>query len=293
MKEGKFLSFDNKELHYYLFECEKPKKIVQIAHGMQEYSKTYFEFAKYLNENGYMVYLFDQRGHGKSVEDKNFLGKVDGDIFEQTVNDHLFVSNMLKEKYNLPVIFIGHSYGSFIGQKLLQNQSVFEKFILIGSSYMKTPLIKMAKVIATIQLKLFGKDKPANLIEKMSLKGYGKHFKTGSWITSDEKETKKFYSDKLNGSVFPIGFYYYMFKNQVKLYNKESLQNVDKNLPILITSGDKDPVGNFGKGTQKLFDEYKKFKLNVSLKLYKNLRHGILQEKNRRLIFEDIIEFIK
>lgn len=292
MTQGKFTSFDGQELVCYLFECEKPKKVIQIAHGMQEYSKTYFEFASFLQKNGYTVFLFDQRAHGKTAMKKD-LGKVKGDIFEKTVNDHLFATKMLKDKYNLPIVFIGHSYGSFIGQKYLQVCKDYEKIVLIGSSYMKTLLIRLAKLIAGIQKTFLHIDKPAKLIESLSLKRYPKYFKDASWITSDEEETKKFYSDELNGSVFSIGFYYYMFKNQLKLYNKKSLNMALKTKPILITSGEDDPVGNFGKGTKKLYEVYKKYGFNVSLKMYENLRHGILQEKNKEKVYEDILNFIE
>lgn len=293
MEKSVFKSYDGKELACYLYESKNPKKVIQIAHGMQEYSRTYFEFAEFLQSKGYTVFLFDQRGHGKSVQDKTELGKVDGDIFEKTVQDHLFVSKMLKEKYNVPLIFIGHSYGSFIGQKYLQESTYHEKVILIGSSYMNTFLIKFANIVAKLQNAVFGKDKPANLIESLSVKGYQKYFKDASWITSDQEETEKFANDELNATVFPIGFYYYMFKNQLKLYDKKELEKVDKNIPILIASGDKDPVGNFGKGTERLFMEYKKYGLNVKIKLYKDLRHGILQEVNKQEIYNDMLEFIE
>ena len=52
MKEGKIKSFDGAELHYYLVEASSPKFVVQIAHGMQETSKTYFEWAEFLSKNG-------------------------------------------------------------------------------------------------------------------------------------------------------------------------------------------------------------------------------------------------
>ena len=76
MKLTDFESFDGSLLKAYIFEPKtKAKAVVQFAHGMQEYSATYFEFANFLADNGYIVVLFDQRGHGKSVQ-KQDLGKV-------------------------------------------------------------------------------------------------------------------------------------------------------------------------------------------------------------------------
>jgi alpha-beta hydrolase superfamily lysophospholipase len=291
MEQQNFIGFDGTVLQGYLYEAEKPKGIVQIAHGMQEYSKTYFKFAEYLSKKGYIVFLFDQRGHGRSCKSIKELGKVNGDIFTQTVNDHLKASQELKEKYNLPLYFIGHSYGSFIGQSYLHKNKYASKIILLGSSYMKTLLIRFGKIMANLTVLFKGKDSYATFIENNSFKRYKKHFKDASWITSDEKESKLFYDDMLNGTPFSAGFYKSMFSNQLKLY--KNINQVDKNLPIGIFSGADDPVGNFGKGPKKLYEFYKKHGLNATLKIYPNMRHGILQEKEKTKVYKDILDFIE
>ena len=40
----------------------KPKGTIQIAHGLVEYHDRYDEFAKFLNEHGYIVYCNDHLG---------------------------------------------------------------------------------------------------------------------------------------------------------------------------------------------------------------------------------------
>ena len=294
MKEGKIKSFDGFELYYYLVESSSPKYVVQIAHGMQESSKTYFEWAEFLAKNGCTVFMFDERCHGKTAGSVESLGKPKTDMFAETVKDHLFVSKFLKEKYNLPLVFFGHSYGSFIGQDYLQKNEVADKVILSGSCYMKSPEVVAGKFVAGIQRLFVGGLKNAKLIESISLKKYPKYFHdNGSWITTDEEKTKEFYADPFNGTVFSINFYYYMFKHQLKLYNKKKLKEVSKNVPVLLVSGDKDPVGKFGKGVKKLFNIYKKAGINAELLLYENMRHGVVQETDRKKVFADLLKFIK
>lgn len=71
------------------------------------------------------------------------------------------------------------------------------------------------------------------------------------------------------------------------------LENIPAEMPILIASGDKDPVGNKGKGVKKLYDVYKQNGLkNVDMKLYPQGRHEILNEMNRMIVFEDIRNWI-
>lgn len=291
MKQENFKCDDGVILQSYIYETDDPKGVVQIAHGMQEYSKTYFKFAEFLQKQGYNVFLLDQRGHGKSCKNISELGKVNGDIFNQTVNDHLKATEMLVERYDKSVYFIGHSYGSFIAQSYLQKNKYAKKIILLGSSYMKTPLIRFGKIMADLTVGFKGKDAPAKFIENNSFKRYKKHFSDASWITSDEKETKAFYDDVLNGTPFSAGFYQHMFANQLKLYR--NLKDIDKDLPIAIFSGANDPVGNFGKGAKKLYDVYKDYGLNVMIKIYPDMRHGILQEKGRIMVYKDILKILE
>ena len=310
MEESVFESYDGTLLQKYVFNCENPKAIVQIAHGMQEYSATYFEFAQFLADNGYMVVLFDQRGHGKSVKPKDIgkinkekkiekaeptkhnLSRIKNDIFKQTVLDHILMTKKLKSEYNLPVYYIGHSYGSFIGQSYLQECADADKIVLIGSGYMKKPLIYFGRIIAKLSTLLQGHDCRASLVETLSFDAYKKKFEDGSWITSDQNETEKFYADPLNGTPFSVGFYDSMFKNQIRLPNTKKLQYVNKQRPVLITSGSDDVIGDMGKGVLKLYQVYLHAGLNVSLKLYPKIRHAILQEVNKYEVYDEILDFL-
>lgn len=293
MKEQVFISFDGTPLHLYVFDnVENPKGVVQIAHGMQEYMRTYFEFVEFLNRNDYVVVGFDERAHGKTAGEIKKLGICESDLFGNIVKDQIFLSHSIKESCDLPLSFFGHSYGSFIAQKYIQECDFWDKTILSGSSYMKTPLIKFGKVFASIGTFFKGPTKTAKLIEKMSFKNYQKHFSSGSWITRDEQETKKFYEDELDGTPFSYGFYKNMFTNQLKLYDKKNLKCIDKKKPLFLISGDQDPVGEFSKGITKLYRLYETLGLNVRLKLYPDCRHGLVQEQNKQEVFEDILTFI-
>ena len=106
MEKSVFKSYDGKELACYLYESKNPNKVIQIAHGMQEYSRTYFEFAEFLQSKGYTVFLFDQRGHGKSVQDKteleiiDSLSKSSSSVFEvrRVLSNGFELYNLVNEK---------------------------------------------------------------------------------------------------------------------------------------------------------------------------------------------------
>ena len=66
-----------------------------------------------------------------------------------------------------------------------------------------------------------------------------------------------------------------------------------QNLPIYIFSGSMDPVGGFGKGVEKLKEMYETHGLKeVSLVLYPEGRHEMLNEINRDEVIEDIVRWL-
>ena len=78
------------------------------------------------------------------------------------------------------------------------------------------------------------------------------------------------------------------------MYKNNGVQNIDKDISILITSGSKDPVGG---DQHKLVDKLDKlYRLSgikhVEYKLWEDCRHEILNEVNRTEIMEYILEWI-
>ena len=294
MKEEDFLTYNNTKQHIYIFdEVENPKGIVQIIHGMQESMKTYFDFVKFLNQHGYAVVGLDLRAHGKTAGDLSQIGVCRETLFKNIVQDQIFLSKMIKSKSSLPLYVFGHSYGSFILQRYIQLYSGYEKVILCGSSYMKKPLIRFGKFMAGLFCAFGGAHKKAHLIENMSFNSYQKKFKTGSWITSDEEEAKKFYDDEMNALPFENAFYKDMFSNQLKLYSVKELAKIDTHKPIFIISGEDDPIGDYSKSVKKLYDLYYDLGLNVQMKLYAGLRHGLVQETKKDEVMQDVLRFIE
>ena len=287
MIEDTFKSFDGKELHYYLLEAENAKGVVQIVHGMQEHAGRYAHFMEFLQKNGYTSFASDLRGHGKSMDD--IPGYSEGDIFKEIVKDQLEITKFLKEKYKLPVYIFGHSFGSFITQSYITNpSSLASKAVLCGSTCTKSLLYSFGKFFARLTCTFKGKKHEAKLIENMSLKGYGKKFEDGNWLSRDPENWEKYKKDEFCGQPFPANFYLSMFKNGAKNYKE--LGNID--VPLLIISGTSDPVsGKNAKGAEKLYRIYKDNGIDVSLILYDRARHELLNETNKDEVYKDILEF--
>ena len=55
--------------------------------------------------------------------------------------------------------------------------------------------------------------------------------------------------------------------------------------------GSDDPVGSYGKGVIKKYNQYKKLNKKANIKLYKGMRHEILNEIGREEVYNDVLNF--
>ena len=92
---------------------------------------------------------------------------------------------------------------------------------------------------------------------------------------------------------FTVDSYIALFKGSIYLNRKDKIKNTP-NIPILIFSGDKDPVGANGKGVKRVYNMLKKAGVeNITFKLFENGRHEMLNEVNRKEVFDFVLEWIE
>jgi len=287
-------SFDEQKIFCRLWDkVEKPKGVFMIIHGMVEHTGRYEDFANFLNKKGYIVFAWDLRAHGKTAGEPNKVGKYAGDLFADCVKDAIFFADILLKKYNLPLIVLGHSYGSFLLQSFIEKYDKYTLAIFSGSANMqKGGNLGMGLMVAKMSRFFFGKDAPAKAVYKLSFQAYGKDFKNGNWLTRDEAIWEKYNKDAFCGNVCSTNFYCSMFENLKKIYIPENLKNINKNIPLLIISGALDPVSKQGLLAARLKELYNEQGIkNVQFKLFKDCRHEILNEINKQDIWQYILDF--
>ena len=113
------------------------------------------------------------------------------------------------------------------------------------------------------------------------------------WLTRDEKEVEKYIADPLLGFSASIGLAREMLGGMLMNQEKENLDKMPKNLPVLFVSGDKDPVGSNGKGVQQTYEAFWAAGMqNLRLKLYPDARHEMHNELNREELHADVLAFL-
>lgn len=295
MKCFDYVSHDGRKIEMYVWdEVKNPRAVVKIAHGMAEHSARYDDFAKYLNSKGLIVVMNDHRGHGLTAEPDS-LGYEEGDMWTNNVLDQTTIINYCKEKYGLPIVMMGHSYGSFITQAVIEEHPDVVGFILCGSNLMKGISYKLCKLLASDMCKNRGGRHPAQTIVNLSFKAYENKFPgQNAWLNRDEAEVKKYNEDAQCGFICSANFYRTFMDGISHLYKKESYSKIDVEKPMLIIAGAQDPVGNYSKGVNKLEKFYVK---TVGVKrvkklLYDGARHEILNETCKQQVYDDVTTWI-
>ncbi|MBF2594352.1 alpha/beta hydrolase [Listeria welshimeri] len=297
-KEMKLKAADGLELHLHIWdEVEKPIGLIQIVHGMAEHGARYDLFAKRLNQAGYIVVADDHRGFGKSAINESYLGHLDGEIgFQNMIQDEVSVRTYIKENYpNLPYFIFAHSMGSFIIRTFMAQHQV-DGVILSGSGLQPTALLKMGQIITKYRVKKDDK-KRSGFLNKLAFWGYNKPFNENhrfSWLSRDVAVYEAYEKDPFCGPVVGTsGFFHNLFEVVKVSQQKETLESVPKDLPILLLSGSDDPVGHFGKDTPKIALALEKAGVeDVTYKIYENARHELVNELCKETVFQDVIDWL-
>lgn len=287
---------DNLLLDTTIFIPDKNiKGIVQFSHGMAEHKERYYSFMKYLTNNGYITVIHDHRGHGKSIKNKDDLGYFYDEDASYIVKDLYQVTKYIKDKYKgLKIVLFGHSMGSLVVRKYIKEYDDFiDKLIVCGS-----PSNNKGAKIAYVLSSLIGKVKTdhyrSKFIDKLAFGSYNKKVKEGSWICKNKESYDEYEKDPLCGFVFTTNGFKNLFRLVMDVYSKNGWKMNNKDLPILFIAGEKDPViinEDKWKDSQEFLR--KRGYNNISSILYEDMHHEILNEKDNKKVYKDILMFIE
>jgi alpha-beta hydrolase superfamily lysophospholipase len=260
----------------------QPTGVVQIAHGLAEHGERYDRFARALNAAGFVVHAVDHRGHGRTANGR--LGDFGAAGFGGLIADVAQFGAALRAQHGgLPVFLVGHSMGSFAAQAaMLDHASTWSGVVLSGSTALDMLAAGMANAPA---------DAPAGL-EAFNA---GFEHRTGyEWLSRDAAEVDAYVANPWCGWDVPDDVIPALFAPAPRLADPALLAGIRSDLPVLIASGDADPLAGGGALIQLLGQRYRDAGLvDVTVKLYPGARHEILNETNREEVTADIVAWLR
>ncbi len=292
----KLVNRHNETLYGYAWTTKKPKANIMIFTGMQETAERYDDFANYLNANNFDVYCIDHYGQGLNIKDGDVRGIWPNNGFSRTVKTFAELDDKL-QKTGLPVYIFAHSMGSFMAQDYMQRfaQKV-KKVVLCGTDYPNPAVMAFAHTLARMMVNDEKRDLPNEKLAKLVTGAFSKKVKNRrtdfDWLSYNQANVDKYIADPKCGFIATGGFYKDFLKGMKTICKKKYLNNIRRSESVLIIAGEEDPVGHMGKGPTKLYKKYRSLGLtDVTLKLYKHMRHEILNEINNKMVYKEIVDF--
>lgn len=279
----------------------KPHAILQIAHGMVEYIDRYDGFAEYLCNLGYLVVGNDHLGHGASVTSKDNWGYfAEKDGYKAVLEDLYTVTNLIKNEYkDLPYFLLGHSMGSFFARYYIQiHGDELDGAIIMGTGEQTAATLVAGKQMCRAIARLKGWHYRSKVVNGMALGSYNKKWEPSNthldWLTKDEEIVAKYKNEPRNSFLFTLNGYLNLFSVIGEVIKKYNIEKVPKDLPLLVTSGEDDPVGDFSKSPKLVYEAFVKAGIkDVEIKLYPNDRHEILNELDKIDVYSNIYHWLE
>lgn len=278
----------------------EPRAIVQIIHGIAEYIGRYDEFMSFLADNGIIAVGTDHLGHGKSIESEEQTGFFAYDNgWDYVVRDEEVLRLAMHENYpELPIIVFGHSMGSFMTRTLLiRYPDAFNAAIISGTGNQGAALVNGGLFMGNLVTGLRGAHHYSKFLNNLAFGSYNKIYDNPKteydWLSRDETNVQKYIDDPLCGFIPSCSLFRDMMTGVKFITNKKNLTAMNKDMPVYFMSGDMDPVGECGKGVQKVYNNFLEAGMkDVSIKLYPGGRHEMLNEINKDEVYADILAWL-
>lgn len=285
-------------VYFYQTGEDTVKGNVVILHGMAEHHERYARFIEFLCDNGFDVYTYDHRGHGKDRKFEELGHFADKGGYKLVTGDAIALLKYVKASGRGPrTILFGHSMGSLIARNVIEQYDEMDAAIICGTAHMGGFISTMGLFMADI-IKFFkGAHHYSPFLSNLTT-GYKDFAKISDrtafdWLTRDNNIVGAYINDPYCGYLCTAAFYRDLIKLTQLASRPSLIRKVRHDLPILVISGSHDPVGGYGTGVSKYFSLLQKYGFDKSdCTIYEECRHELLNELNSEKIMNDILGWI-
>ena len=200
------------------------------------------------------------------------------------------------EQPGVPIVFLGHSMGSFLGTGLRRRAfgGAGRRRSIPARTARRRRLRPPAGFIARAERLRLGKRGKSKLLNQMMFGDFNKPFKPArtefDWLSRDPAEVDAYVADPLCGFPFTNQLAIDLLDALPGVAAPERLARIRKDLPIYVFSGERDPVGS---NIQGLIEALKAAGFTrLTTRIYPGARHETLNETNRDEVMRDLIAWL-
>jgi alpha-beta hydrolase superfamily lysophospholipase len=267
---------------------------VQIVHGASEHAGRYARVADALTDRGLAVYAMDLRGHGRTAESTG-VGRFGGTGVDTVLNDVQALHQVMTSDHpGVPRILLGHSMGSIIALASAERDGADLAGLALSGPVGSAP--HLAGVVAALEEAVHA-GAGDNALD--ALGAFNEPFEPArtrfDWLSRDPAEVDAYLADPLCGDQMPLTAAYAagVFGMAVQAAAPEALDRLPDGLPVLLLSGQRDPVGGEDAAQVTALAELLRARgLPVEQKIYADARHEVFNETNRDEVVADLLAWV-
>ena len=248
-------------------DTKKSKGTICIIHGLGEHQGRYAHVAQFYSNNGFQVYSYDQRGHGKSEGKRGHtLG------LAYNLDD---LDRVIKTLPQHNLFIYGHSFGgNVLANYLLRKEPTFLKGAILSSAWLQ--LAKEPSIIDFSLAKIMNHIYPS-LTQNNKL--------DANDLTYDPKVWKEYTEDSLNHNQISVRLF-----SEFYPAGKWALENAAKlAIQTLMIHGKNDPIISH-LGTEKFALSNKEM---VSYKIFGNTKHEPHNDFTKEAVFAHTLNWLQ
>ena len=249
--------------------------VVQLLHGVGEHAGRYGALIAALAGAGFIVYADDHRGHGRTGIRQHGgpakLGRLGKGGLRAAQAAVWQLTGIIKDEHpDLPLVLLGHSWGSFLAQMLVNDHPEAWDAVILSGSALRTPgSLNAAPLNAR-----WAADDATGL----------------EWLSRDPAVWTSFDEDPLTTDVPLLKLFGPV--EAAKLYGRPR-KDLGRDIPLLLLVGRDDPVGG-PRSVHKLADEYRTRSglADITTLVYPDARHEIFNELQQDEVRADILSWL-
>lgn len=296
MNTKSFKGIDGLDIVYDRYDVENPDAVLQVIHGSVEHGLRYKHFAEFMQSKNIAVYVMDIRGHGRSLKTELGVLSDTEDSWGLIVKEQYELTKLIKEDYpNKKIVVMGHSMGSFILRDYLYfYSSDIDAAILSGTGSSDPITVMGGKLLLKKERKKLGYHTPSAKLTDLvfgPLNKKAQKMGIDSFVSRDQSVIDKYNADPACGYDITVDYAKAMIDGLGRII-KSSAYDI-ANIPIMLFSGEKDPVGGtnskYVKGVAK---KYAKNGNDVEMYIYDDALHEMINEINKEEVYGDVLNWI-
>jgi alpha-beta hydrolase superfamily lysophospholipase len=214
------------------------------------------------------------------------------------VNDAIAVQRFARKTWpDTPIVLFGHSMGSFVAQSVAAREpDAIKALILSASTFSPRMQVLSGRLLARLVMLRFGGRGKSPLLNRLGFGSFNKRCAPTrtdfDWLSRDAAEVDRYIADPHCGMPLSNRLWHDLLGGLLEVTSFRTLRRIPMALPILITGGESDPVGG-RRGQRMLAHAYRDTgHIDVTLKLYPEGRHEMLNEMNRDEFTRDLLQWI-